>query len=208
MADVATLSVEVREIFGKRNNRRMRSVGKIPAVLYGHNKTGVNLALRSDQVYAAIRHGNRFVSLTGDLNEKALIKECQWDTWGKQVLHIDFARVGEHEKIHMTVPVELRGDAPGTHEGGVVKQMLHSLEIECEASAVPDKIEVSINQLGFNKVLHVADLVLPKGVVALSESAAVVVTCQAAVEVEEADATQGPIEPELIGRKKSEDADE
>lgn len=206
MAEVETLSVEIRDINGKRRMRRLRESGMIPAVICGHKKASQSLQIPAEQIYTALRHGTRFVALKGALNEKALITECQWDTWGQKLLHLDLTRVGEHEKIRMVVPVELRGEAPGMHEGGAVKQMLYEVEIECEASAVPEKIEVSINHLELNQAIHVADLELPSNATAVTDPTAIVVNCAPIVEAsEEAEAAEGGVEPEVISRKKSEE---
>ena len=209
MVEVATLNVELRKAHGKRVNRRLRAAGKVPAILYGHKKKCVSLAIPTVMLESVIRHGNRFVQLSGAVREKALIKECQWDTWGKEVLHVDLTRVSEHEKIRVTVALEPRGESPGTKEGGVVKHHLHELELECEAATVPEKIEVNINHLELGQAIHVSDLTLPAGAVALSDAGLLVVSCVTAVEVpeEEETAASDGSEPEVIGRKK-EDAEE
>ncbi len=209
MVEVATLNVELREAQGKRVNRRLRAAGKIPAILYGHREKCVPLSIPVEMIEAAIRHGNRFVQLSGAVREKALIKECQWDTWGKEVLHVDLTRVSEHEKIRVTVALELRGEAPGTKEGGVVKHQLHEIELECEAASVPEKIEVNINHLELGQAIHVSDLPLPAGSSAITDVALMVVSCTVAVEVaeEEEGATDGS-EPEVIGKKKEDSEEE
>ena len=206
MADYHTLAVKLRDEHGKRNNRRLRRSGYVPAVLYGHKQEVQSLLLSAEELGAAIRHGNRFVALSGGVSENAFIKEIQWNTWGNEVLHVDFARVSAHEKIHVTVAVELRGESPGTKDGGVVKHFLHSLEIECEAASVPEKISVNINHLEYGQVLHVSDLELPQGAKALVDAALPVVSCVAPVEVSDEE-TDSPddAEPEVIGRKKSEE---
>ena len=206
MAEIHTLKVELRDKYSKRANRRLRSGGRVPAVLYGHKKAVKSLILSADELNAAVRHGNRFVALSGGLSENAFIKDVQWNTWGTEILHVDFARVDADERIQVTVAVEMRGEAPGTKEGGVVKLAIHTIELECEAAAIPEKIEVSINSLEFGKTIHVSDLELPKGVQALIDASTLVVSCVAPVEVadgEEAPAGEG--EPEVIGRKKAED---
>jgi len=207
MVEVETLNVELRKALGKRNNRRLRAAGKIPAVLYGHQQENLCLAVPEENVAVAIRRGSRFVQLSGAVREKALIKECQWDTWGSSVLHVDLARVGEHEKIKVEVALELRGEAPGTREGGVVKQLLHVVELECEAASVPEKIDININQLELNQTIHVSNLPLPPGAVVLEDQTAVVVTCEPAVEIsdEELEAKVEDEQPEVIGRKKAEE---
>jgi large subunit ribosomal protein L25 len=205
MAKAQALNVQIRESHGRRRNRRLRNGGSVPAVLYGHKKESLSLSLAEEEIAAIVRGGNRFVALQGAVNEKAFIKECQWDTWGNKILHIDFARVSEHEKVRVTVPVELRGESPGTKDGGVVKHTLHTVDLECEAAAIPDKIEVNINHLAFNQTLHVSDLVLPPGVRVLVEPTLIVVNCSLPVEVSEETASAGDDEPEVIGRKKAEE---
>ena len=193
----------------QRRNRRLRATGKIPAVLYGHKQDVISLSLSAEEVETVIRHGNRFVALTGALNVRAFIKECQWDTWGLEVLHVDFARVSEHERIRMAVPVELRGEAPGTKDGGVVKQAIHSIEIECEPSNAPEKIEVKINHLQVNGIIHVSDIAFPEGIKPLCDVTLPVVECVEAVEApEEEEAAADGAEPEVIGRKKEEEEEE
>jgi large subunit ribosomal protein L25 len=210
MVEVATLNVELREAHGKRINRRLRASGKVPAILYGHKQKCVSLSVPAGMLEAVIRRGNRFVQLSGAVREKAIIKECQWDTWGKDVLHVDLTRVSEHEKIRVTVVLELRGEAPGTKEGGVVRQQLHEIELECEAASVPEKIDVNINHLELGQAIHVSDLVLPTGSTALTDIALLVVSCATVVEVSEVEETPAAdgSEPEIIGRKKEEAQEE
>lgn len=209
MVEIKKLTVELRETSGKRRNRRLRASGKIPAVLYGHKQDNVNLSVAAEEVEAVLRHGSRFVELTGAVSQRAFIKECQWDTWGQDILHVDFTRVSEHEHVQLTVPLELRGEAPGIKDGGVLKQVLHEVLIECEPINAPEKIGVRLNNLGFKQMIHLSEVVLPEGVKLLTEASTVVVEC---VEpVEESDLTQGSAageggnEPEVIGRKKTDE---
>ena len=209
MAKIHTLNVKVRDAHGKRCNRRLRAAGEIPAVLYGHQKTPLSLALAAGELAAVVRHGDHFVELVGGVKEKAFIKEVQWNTWGTEILHVDFARASEHEKVRVVVPVELRGEASGVKEGGVVKHVIHQIELECEAASIPKKLEVNINHLAFGKFVLVSDLVLPDGVTTVLEPTAHVVGCVAPVEVVETEeSSTGDEEPEVIGRKKTEEEEE
>lgn len=209
MAKAQTLTVKLRETRGKRRNRRLRLAGEVPAVLYGHQQEARSLAVPIEELEAVVRHGNRFVELTGDVRENAFIKEVQWNTWGNRILHVDFARVSAHEKIRVTVALELRGESPGTKDGGVVKHVLHNIELECEAASVPEKIEININHLEFNQTIYVSDLELPAGATSLVDGTTVVVSCAPQVEIAEEETTEEEAEPEVIGRKKAdEDAGE
>jgi large subunit ribosomal protein L25 len=203
------LKVELRETRGKRNARRNRRVGLLPAVLYGHEQEAVSLLLPAEQFDTAVRHGVRLVKLAGAVDEQAFIREIQWDTWGTHVLHVDFTRVSEHEKVQVRVAVEIRGEAPGLRAGGIVKQLLHEVEIECEATAIPEKLIVNINQLQLGQAIAVGQMDLPLGIVLFAEPETVVVECSEPVEVdEESPATTAEGEPEVIGRKKEEEEEE
>lgn len=203
------LNVQIRDTRGKRNARRQRRAGHLPAVLYGHKLETISLSVPGEELESAIRHGARLIKLTGALDEQAFVREVQWDTYGQRVLHVDLTRVSEHEKVNVVVTVELRGEAPGVKVGGVVKQGLHEMEIECEATAIPEKISVGINQLEMGQKITVADLTLPPGVTPLVEPDSIVVECAEPVEmVEEAPAEAGEGEPEVIGRKKEEEESE
>jgi large subunit ribosomal protein L25 len=197
-----TLNVQLRDHRGTRHSRRMRRDGQIPAVLYGHQAETLSLACAADDVSKAIRHGSRLVALSGGVNEKAFIREVQWDTLGMSVLHLDLTRISEDERVEVTVRLELRGEAPGAREGGVVDQTLKEIDLECPAMGIPDKLEVNINELHLGGSISIADLELPPGVKSLQPETTMVVHCiePAAAEEEEAGVVEGA-EPELIGRK-------
>jgi large subunit ribosomal protein L25 len=181
----------------------------LPAVLYGHGKETLSLLLSAEEFQAALRHGARLVKLAGAVDEQAFVRQLQWDTWGSNVLHVDFTRVSEHERVRVRVALELRGEAPGLKAGGVVKQQIHDVEIECEATALPDRLYVNVNQLEMGSSIAVGQLELPAGLQVFGDPEAVVVECVEPVEeVEEAAAAAGEVEPEVIGRKKEEGEEE
>ncbi len=208
MADV--LDVTIRELTGTRNAKRLRNDGAIPAVLYGHGEQSVSLAVSREQFSTALRRGSRLVNLKGGVNESALIRDLQWDVYGTAVLHVDFARVSADERITVTVPIELRGQAPGVRQGGVVQHLIHEIEVECLATAIPEKMQLNVNHLELGGEIRLGQLELPEGVKLVSDPEAVAVAC---VEpTAEAD-TETPIaegaEPEVIGRKaEADEADE
>lgn len=216
MAEAVVLTAQERNLHGTHNARRLRKAGKIPAVLYGHKEATIPLSLSSDELYKAVRHGVRLVDVKqGDKMEKALIRDVQWDPLGHDILHVDFARVSMDERIEVDVRVELRGTAPGVTGGGVLNQPLHTLKVECLAIAIPESIRVSIAELQIDQAIHVKSLTLPEGVKVLNDPEAIVVQCAQKI-IEEVVAPAAPgaapaaetAEPELIGRKKAEEAEE
>ena len=203
------LNVQTRQQHGKRDVRRLRAAGSIPAILYGHGEANIPLAVSADELSSAVRHGSRVVELKGVVQEKAFIRELQWDVYGLQVLHVDFSRVSEHERLRLRVPVELRGQARGLKDGGVIEHLVHELEIECAALQIPEKIEVPVSELDLDGAIHAGELKLPPGVVLLADPEQVVVQCvtpQAEQEIPGMEAATA--EPEVIGRKAEDEAGE
>jgi large subunit ribosomal protein L25 len=205
-----SLTVEKRPNHGKHHAKRLRNTGAIPAVLYGHGLEPVSLSVPRDAFIAALRHGARLVELQGAVHESALIRDLQWDTYGTAVLHIDFARVAADERFKVTVPVEVRGQAAGVRAGGVIQHLVHEIEIECLASAIPEKLQVNVNHLELNGTILVGQIELPAGVTLLSEADAVAVQCiEPAVEEEAVEGVAGEAaEPEVIGRKAEAEEEE
>jgi large subunit ribosomal protein L25 len=187
----------------------MRRKGLVPAVLYGHKEETLSIALPADEVAKAIRHGVRVVDLqAGGKEEKAFIRDVQWDHLGKELLHVDFTRVALDERIVVTVPLELRGTAPGVTAGGLLDQPIHTLSIECLAISIPESIRVNIGELQIEGSIFVRDLALPPGVKAMSDPDAIVVHITKPIAEPEptvAPPVEGAAEPEVIGRQKTEE---
>lgn len=202
------LHVEDRKTGGKRNNARLRRAGQLPAVLYGHGEEAVSLTLAADELEASLRHGAKVVDLDGAASGKALLQDIQWDTFFQHVLHVDLLRVRAGEKVKIDVPIELRGEAPGSREGGVIEQMVHSIEIEVALDVIPDKLHLNINHLEIGGQLTAADIEdLPPGAKILDDLDMMIVHCiQPAAEEEVAPAEEaGAGEPEVIGKGKEEE---
>lgn len=207
MAD--TLHVEQRTKIGKRNNRKLRQSGRLPAVLYGHGEESVSLTVPADEFSASLRHGAKIVELDGAVSTQALLQDVQWDTFCQHVLHVDFLRVVAGEKITVAVTVETRGVAPGANDG-VVEQLLHEVEIEVTPAHLPEKLHVNINSLELGGVLTVGDIEdLPAEATMLTDSSETIVHCiERAAEPEEEETPAGEAEPEVIGQKDQEEESE
>jgi large subunit ribosomal protein L25 len=201
-----SVEVKLRKATGSRESRRLRNQGLVPAVLYGHGEKCVDLVATREAVQAAIRHGSRIVELKGAVKTGALIRELQWDTFGIEPIHVDFLRVSATDLVKVKVPIDLKGECPGQRAGGVVSLILHEIELECRADAVPEKIHAAVGKLQLGGTIKVHDLELPAGAKALADADEAVVTCTVPVEKAE-EAAAGGAEPELIGRKAAEEGE-
>lgn len=205
MAEV--LHVKERESLGKLNNKRLRAAGAIPAVLYGHGAKNINLAIPHEEFEAAMRHGAKVVDLAGAAKDSALISDIQWDTFGQEALHVDLIRVSKDQRIEVTVPIEVRGVAPGVSEGGTLQVALHELQIECPAASIPEKLEANVGELGVGDSLAASAVELPENVTLVTDAEATVVQCIEVVETEEEEESveaAATAEPEVIGKPAEE----
>ncbi len=214
MANEPTLVTEKRTELGTAECRRLRKRGIVPGNVYGHNQDPVAISTSAESLNSIVLAGTRVVDFNlGGAVEKAMFREVQWDTFGTHIQHFDLVRIRADERVTVEVPIELRGMAPGTTAGGVLDQQLRSLTVECLAFEIPDSIAVRIGALEVGQAIHVSDVELPADINLHNPPEAVVVqVVQAAEEeLEEAEAVEVSVEPEVIGRKagpESEDLQE
>lgn len=166
MANATKIDAQKRTGKGTRASARLRLEGLVPANLYGHGQDSMMLSMSEDVVRPLVYSGHKLVEINCDGKvETALVREVQWDSFSKYITHVDFVRIDVNERVHVVVPVHLRGTAPGTVTGGILEQPVHTLHIEASAADVPDSIVVKIDKLLMGQAIHVRDLVdLPSGV--------------------------------------------
>ncbi len=205
MSDIVSLEVQPRTTTGGRAAAKIRKQGLIPGIIYGHKLDAVMVAVPFKELNHAIRvqHARTLrISLNGK-SETVLIRELQWDYLGKDMMHIDFWRVDESERVKVVVPVELRG-VPKTSAGAVLDQPMHQVNIECAATAIPEFIRVDISTMTLATPIYVSDLQLPPGVTALDAPESLVVHLKVPGAEPEPTETTGT-EPEVLTTKKPKD---
>lgn len=202
-----TVEVTLRQGTGSRESRRLRSQGRVPAILYGHGEKCVGLSASRDAVQAAVRHGSRVVNLTGAVKTAALVRELQWDTYGVEPIHVDFLRVSASEHIRVKVPVHLKGECPGQRAGGVVNLVLHEVDLDCTADHVPEFVIANVAHLELGHSLKVKDLDLLHGARPAANADETVVTCVLPGKKVEEAGPSAAAEPEVIGRKAADEGE-
>jgi large subunit ribosomal protein L25 len=165
------LVAEFRETQGKGASRRLRHAGKVPAILYGGHADARTLTL-SHQKLLIMLDNERFYSTilslkVGDQTQAAILKDVQRHPFKNAIVHVDFQRVEENEKIRISIPLHFTGAAvsPGVKsQGGIVSHMRNETEISCLPKDLPEFIEVDISGLSLNESIHLSQLKVPAGV--------------------------------------------
>lgn len=170
MAEAVKIQAEARDPAknkgtGTRAARKLRAQGRIPAIIYGHKLDPVPVSLSRESVWEMIKRSTHLaeISLNG-ATETVLVRDVQWDHLGKEILHLDFARVSADESVETDVRLDVRGTAPGVAEGGALEVLVHTVRVTCRANAIPDAIRVDVSDLHLDQSILVRDLILPEGV--------------------------------------------
>lgn len=171
MAKLETLAAEKRELKGTSNSKRLRRAGLVPGVIYGSSQREYTIQLNAKSFGDLARAQGRqnfLVNLEIEgANEKsklAIVQDIQRNPLTGGLIHVDFRAVSENETIHAIVPIELRGEAVGVKNGGLLDQLVHSIEVLCRPGDLPESIINNVEDLGLGQALKVGQLNLPKGV--------------------------------------------
>jgi large subunit ribosomal protein L25 len=211
MADNAVLKADIRQETGKKNMAKLRKQGKCPAIVYGHGEEPTSITMNLRGFTDALHLGHRLVEMDmGGKKENLLIKAIQYDHLGKYIIHADFMRVNLAEVVHVTVDIKFKGEAPGTHEGGMLDYHLDHIEVECKVSEIPDAIECSLKEIKLGDSLHASDIELPAGSTLVTDPKALLLNCHIVAEAKSTEETEEemPASPEVITEKVPEEGQE
>jgi large subunit ribosomal protein L25 len=197
------LTAERRADHGKGVARKLRAAGRIPAVLYGHGQETQSLSVDAHDMFKVLHTSagaNVLVDLKVDTAEHLVLpREIQRNHIRGTIVHVDFLVVSRTETIEVNVEIVDIGEAPGVKQGGVVDHHLREVLVECFPQDVPEHLEADVSGLDLNDVLHVSDLVAPKGVTILTNpEETVLAVIVPAVLKTEADLTIAGEEPAVV----------
>jgi large subunit ribosomal protein L25 len=215
MAKAIQLKATPRAGVGTVASKKNRDSGLVPAVIYGrHLSRPQNLQLDARALRLALgktagEHVLVDLEIAGGEQTLAIIQDVQHHPLKRHILHVDFHALRPDEKMHTTIPVICFGEANGVKNfGGVLEQLLRSIEVECLPKDLPESIVIDVSKLEIGDAIHVSDLQLPEGVVSRGAADTSIVHC-AAPKVEEV-AAPGAVEgaaaaePEVLKEKKPE----
>jgi large subunit ribosomal protein L25 len=201
------ITAEPRTEFGKGAARRIRRADKVPAVIYGHGNDPIHVTLPGHDTMMALKHGGANALLELDIEGKttlALTKQVQIDPIKRHLEHIDFVVVRKGEKVTVEVPVHLNGEA--ARETLVVTDTT-TIQLEAEATHIPEYVEVDIEGLPAGTQILASDLKLPSGSTLLLDPETLIVNITEAPTTEEIEAELAEAEADAGIERDESDAD-
>ncbi|MEZ5425929.1 MAG: 50S ribosomal protein L25/general stress protein Ctc [Pyrinomonadaceae bacterium] len=207
MAEKFVIKAEKREERGKNHSRRLRSQGKLPVIVYGGDDDNLAVTVELSDLAAILRSDtgqNTVFSLDveGVGASDVMFQDRQIDPLKGRLIHADLRRIRRGEKIEVTVPVHLVGEAPGAEEGGVLTQQMREIKVLCTPSKIPESIEVDVSEMQLNDSIHVSDLKVGEDVEIHEDPEAMVASVIFVKEPELEPTPEEELEqPELVGEE-------
>jgi len=200
---------------GKNEAGRVRRSGRIPAVVYGAKKQTLAISVDPKQITRILTsetgHNTIFDLQVGEERTKAMIVDWQYEPIKGSLLHIDLKRIAMDERLKVSVPIMLKGEAAGVkQQGGILEQVLREVEVECLPADIPSHVDADVSELVFGKLLRVSDLPHRDRVRFLSDPnqtvAHIISVKEEVAPAPEAVAAEAavPAEPEVIKKGKQE----
>jgi large subunit ribosomal protein L25 len=181
-----------RTEFGKGASRRTRRDGLVPAVIYGHGENPIHISLPARELGIALKSSNVLLDIElGDHVELTLPKSVVRHAIKGTLEHIDLIIVRRGERVVVSVPVHTSGEFD---RDGILEHNHNSIEVETEATSIPNFLELDMTGLQAGSSLYAADVKLPAGVTLISDPKMVVVHLSVRSAHEEPAAVAAPAE--------------
>jgi large subunit ribosomal protein L25 len=203
-----------RTLTRRAGSKRLRSAGRVPAVMYGRTIQPRNLEVSAKQFQDMIHHSASATVLV-DLavegedatNQLALVQEIQRHPLSGSLLHVDLHQVAADERVTVTLPLESVGQAPGVKAGGVLEHVLFNVKVTGLPNDLPDRVEVDVSELQVGQTVLLGDIRLPDGVTVVGDKSIPVLAVAAPLTEAQEEAaletaTGAPTEPEMLREKK------
>ena len=179
MSKFEKLNVDIRKEQGTSAARRTRLQNKVPAIVYHSGIEATPLSVDKISLNKALRTGQMIFEVSvEDKNQFVLVKEIQYHPVTDEIIHIDFQKVKEDEKISLEVAIRSTGEAQGVKLGGLLVQMLNSVTVKCKPAEIPEFLEIDVTEMEMSTNLFVKDITLPNDVEMITAQDIAVVSVQ------------------------------
>ena len=180
--ETVEIQIEPRDSGSKGKVKQLRRQGKLPGVFYGPKAQTVPLELDRKEFLSRVAdlEGSRLIRIKSAspllADRVALVKELQFHPVTGEVIHADFYEVDLTAKIRVKVPLHFVGKAEGVVRGGILQPVVREVEVECLPMDIPEYFNVEVSALDIGHSLHITDLPMREGVVAVYETNFTLVT--------------------------------
>ncbi|HUU39494.1 MAG TPA: 50S ribosomal protein L25 [Desulfatiglandales bacterium] len=180
--DNTQLNAEVRTETGKGPARRLRSIGRLPAIFYGPGINPIMVSLDCSQIEKVLK-GRSAENIIFDLKidpdknnepKKAMIKEMQRDPVTREFLHLDLYEIAMGKEIETDIPIQFIKTPIGVSRGGILEHLQRSVKVSYLPKDLVAKIDIDVSSLDIGQSLHIKDISFPPGLKSLEDGSNII----------------------------------
>ena len=205
--DNMQLNAKARTETGKGPARRLRSIGRLPAIFYGPGINPIMVSIDYSQLEKILK-GRSAENIIFDLvidddkknkSKKVMIKEIQIDPVTREYLHIDLYEIAMEKEIEANIPIQLLETPIGVTNGGILEHIQREVKVSCLPKDLVDKIDVNVSGLDIGQSLHIEDISFPPGLKSQEDNTVIIAKVVApSMIVEEEEIEEEKVESEEI----------
>jgi large subunit ribosomal protein L25 len=175
-----SLKLEKRNEIGGNRSRRLREQGLVPAVVYGRDMVPVAARVNASELKGFIKHSGRNAVFNTEFAEEhdlsLLIKDIQYDPVNKEIIHLDFQKVNQEERVMVEVPVRITGSEFVQRTGNIVMHQMDSIKVECLPRDIPRYVEADVAGLQPGHSVTAGDLKFTDRISLITKPGDIIVT--------------------------------
>ncbi|MGQ9456243.1 MAG: 50S ribosomal protein L25 [Armatimonadota bacterium] len=180
------LEANYRSDMTKSHLKKIRREGYVTGSVFGRGIEPIPIEVKLKDIVNLIKESEHGMMSLFDLKingapkdgeHTVIIKEFFRDPITRKILDIQFQRVSLTEKVHIEVPIELAGESEGEKKGGILEQVIDTIDVRALPTEIPPKIEVDISALDIGDHIRVAEIKVSDNIEILTDPETIICTC-------------------------------
>ncbi len=154
-----TIEGQLRSEFGKKATGHVRSVGKVPGVIYGGSEN-IHFTATPKELKPIIYtpEFNQAEINIGGKKYTCILKDLQYNKTTDEVSHVDFLELVQGKPVNASVPLKFVGVSKGVKEGGRFEIKMSTVKVRTKPENLRSAIEVDITSLEIGRNLRIEDI--------------------------------------------------
>ena len=164
------IDASLRDTKTKGEIKSLRSVDKVPAILYGGKEENQKISI-SKKILKSLLESENFLSNIVKLKlngkeQQVIPREVVYDTISDEPIHLDFMRVMAGTKIILEIPVKFINNdkSPGLKRGGVLNIVRRKVELKCPTNNIPSELVIDLEGMDIGVSFKISSVKLPDNV--------------------------------------------
>jgi len=156
------LEAEMRNVGKKQLVKETRTMGRIPAVVYGRGDENIAISLPKTDFMKSYKKSIGEIAIfnikVAGKEYQTIVKERQIHPVSRDIIHVDFMTMQADKAIHIDVPIKIVGEPAGVKSGAILDVQHRSLQVSCKPAFIPEDIEIDVTNMEIGDAIHIKDI--------------------------------------------------